>query len=73
MLKQHLESTADAANYREAMISVANLLKIDADAIIKLRAVQPAFWRFTPELIKSVIPNVPNALAALLCERRTMR
>ncbi|MCJ2121364.1 hypothetical protein [Methylobacterium sp. J-077] len=62
----------ERGNYAEALSAVTALLKIDGAAIRKLRAAQPDWKTHTAELIRQVLPDVPEDLAAVLSEQREM-
>ena len=67
-----LTEMPERGNYAEALSAVEALLQIDGAAIRKLRAVQPDWKLHTAELIRQVLPDVPEDLAAVLCEQRGM-
>lgn len=59
--------------YARALGLVQELLALDENAITRLRQVEPCFAAMTPDLIRSVLPQVPVSLAEQLCEIVDMR
>lgn len=54
--------------YNYAAERVSELLKIAPDAVKRLRHERLAFFDFTPEFIREVLPSVTERLAADLCQ-----
>ncbi|CAA2108967.1 hypothetical protein MBUL_04460 (plasmid) [Methylobacterium bullatum] len=73
LLREHQTTGPEVAHYAEALVAVEWLLKLAPEAIRTLRAKNPDWKAITPERIKAVAPQVPAALASVLCEVREMR
>ncbi|MCP1550697.1 MULTISPECIES: hypothetical protein [Methylorubrum] len=68
----HLSVEHEAANYKDAFLYHIELLSYDADAIRKIRAAG-RIDDVNAKGLRTVLPSIPNELAARLCERRQMR
>lgn len=71
--RAHTLNTPGSENYRDALLLFEEFSAIYPDAIRQLRQREPYFVRFTPELIREVLPRIPIDLAKRACERRKMR
>lgn len=57
----------DILSYREAKAAVQAIIAFEADAIRRLRAVQPNFYLMDADLLSGILPAVPRSIAEAVC------
>ncbi|UNZ51987.1 hypothetical protein [Agrobacterium tumefaciens] len=65
--REQFNIVTSSEKYIAAASLTRELLKHDADAILKIRAIEPSFCAVTPELLQQIVPQLDNDTASLLC------
>jgi hypothetical protein len=69
----HLQTEPSAKNYADAFALYNEVELLEKHCVARLRKREPSFVKMTPDLIRSVSPNINEKLANRCCERRKMR